>query len=88
MSVQNVVKKHEVGSEVQQFIDQGQEEILVAQKNNGDWSVTGDRKKFWSWLLTPRQVEELQEENKRIRSLVQKIQEDYDRYVGLKISPF
>jgi hypothetical protein len=85
MSTQTSVKTpDQIGKEIENFIDHGQEEFLITTNSQGEWLITADRKKFWSWLLTPQEQEAQAKENDRIRFQAQRILDSYNLYVNLK----
>jgi hypothetical protein len=70
---------YKVGSIVQEMVDSGYaEEILVAKDENGGWDIWGDKRKFWTWLLTPGEIEELHKKLERVEQLLDEILDDHD----------
>lgn len=64
MSYQVAALKPEVGMNVQEMVDEGYREILVQVDEDSpeEWTVTGDNQKFWSWLMTPTELEAVKKE--------------------------
>lgn len=64
MSLQVGASKDEIGMKVQEAIHYGYQEILVQPDEDaeGEWNITADYQKFWGWLLTPDELEEVEKE--------------------------
>jgi hypothetical protein len=81
MSVHNGTNyDYKVGEIVQRMVDEGYaEEILVAKHEDGyGWDVWGDKRKFWSWLLTPQEISEFRTKLERVERLLDDILDDHE----------
>ncbi|MFB5758910.1 hypothetical protein [Paenibacillus medicaginis] len=71
MSMQTSATTKNVGKEVQSLVDSGYEEIL-AQTNGNRWIITADKRKFWGWLVTPTEMEAIEEQVPKLERLAEK----------------
>lgn len=66
---------YKVGIKVQEFVDEGFEEILVS-KGAGGWDIIGDNRLFWT-LKTPLEVEKIQQKLKLAIQALERIETVY-----------